>query len=122
MEDNFEVRKLMRYILVGLGYSVLEAARGEEAIQVAEKQPIDLMVSDVVMPGLSGFELAKRLAPIRPNMRVLFVSGYANLDAVTREPGDPSVAYLQKPFLPAELASKVAELISRRKESGPFTT
>jgi CheY-like chemotaxis protein len=70
------------------------------------------------MPGLGGFELAQRLAPIRPNMRVLYISGYADHEAVTRALGDPTVAYLHKPFGPNELARKVAEMMPRSTNSG----
>ncbi len=96
---------------------MLEAANAEEAIFAAETHPkvIDLMVSDIVMPGLGGLELAKRLVSIRPDMKVLYVSGYADHDTAKRV-GDPSVAYLQKPFGPAELARKVAEMVSRSKK------
>jgi two-component system, cell cycle sensor histidine kinase and response regulator CckA len=120
VEDNLEVRKLVQEILTGLGYLVIEAAHAEEAILAIERhpEPIDLMVSDIVMPGLGGFELAERLALIRPGMRVLYMSGYADHEAVTRALGDPTVAYLHKPFGPDELASKVAEMISRSTKSG----
>ena len=119
VEDNLEVRTLMRDVLTGLGYFVLEAAHAEEAMRAVDNHPqaIDLMVSDIVMPGLSGLELAKRLVSIRPELRVLFVSGYADYDTATRLLGNTAVAYLQKPFGPAELARKVAEMISRSKES-----
>jgi DNA-binding NtrC family response regulator len=117
VEDNEEVRHLMREILMDLGYAVLEAAHAEQAIQEAERRPatIDLMVSDIVMPGLSGLDLAKRLALLQPDMRVLFVSGYADQETASRVLDDPSAEYLQKPFAPAELARKVAEMISRSK-------
>ena len=105
---------LIRDILTGVGYFVLEAAHAEDALVAAENYPerIDLMVSDIVMPGISGFELSKRLASNRPDMKVLFVSGYAEQETAKRAFADPNVAYLQKPFGPAELASKVAEIIS----------
>jgi CheY-like chemotaxis protein len=120
VEDNLEVRKLMREILDGLGYFVLEAGHAGEAILAAENhaEPIDLMVSDIVMPGLGGLELAKRLAPTQPGMRVLYVSGYADQDTAALVLGDATVAYLAKPFGPAELARKVAEMMSRSKEPG----
>ena len=120
VEDDLEVRKLMQDILTGLGYFVIEAAHADEAMLAVESHPerIDLMVSDIVMPGLGGFELAQRLAPIRPNMRVLYMSGYAGHEAVTRALADPTVAYLHKPFGPDELARKVAEMISRSTQSG----
>ena len=110
---------MVQDILTGLGYFVIVAAHAEEAILAVESHPerIDLMVSDIVMPGLGGFELAQRLAPIRPDMRVLYMSGYADHEAVTRALGDSTVAYLHKPFGPNELASKVAEMISRSTKS-----
>jgi DNA-binding NarL/FixJ family response regulator len=99
---------------------VLEAACAEDAIQAVENytEPIDLMVSDIVMPRFGGFELAKHLAPLRPAMRVLYASGYADDETVKRVQEDPTAAYLPKPFGPSDLASKVAEMISRSKESG----
>ena len=120
VEDNAEVRGLMRVILADLGYLVLEAADAQEALALAEKHtgPIDLLVTDLVMPGLSGLELAKRLMPVRKEMRVLYVSGYADHETAKRTLGDPSVAYLQKPFALAEFARKVeGTLLRSRKQS-----
>jgi two-component system cell cycle sensor histidine kinase/response regulator CckA len=117
VEDSPDVRKLMRDILTGLGYVVLEAVDGQEALLLAgtHSEPIELLVTDLVMPGLSGLELAERLAPIRPAMRVLYVSGYGDPETVTRALEDPTVAYLQKPFALTELAYKVKEMILRSK-------
>jgi two-component system, cell cycle sensor histidine kinase and response regulator CckA len=70
------------------------------------------MVSDIVMPGMGGLELAEHLAPSQPDMRVLFVSGYAAQETASLILSDPTVGYLQKPFGPADLARKVAEMIS----------
>ncbi len=114
VEDNPEVRGLMRIILTDLGYVVLEAADGQEAMLLAEKHaaPIDLLVTDLVMPGLSGLELAKRLAPAHQEMRILYVSGYADHETAKRTLGDPGVAYLQKPFALAEFARKVGDTIA----------
>jgi two-component system cell cycle sensor histidine kinase/response regulator CckA len=120
VEDNRDVRILMRDILGGLGYDVLEASCAEDAIHMAEHfaGPIDLMVSDIVMPRLGGFELAKHLALLRPGMRVLYVSGYADHETVMQVQRDPTAAYLPKPFGVSDLASKVAEILSRSKEPG----
>ena len=119
VEDNQEVRRLMRDILVGLGHTVLEASGAEEGLSVGECHPgpIDLLVSDIVMPGFSGIELARRLAPSRPRMSVLYVSGYSGQDVDSDVLEDSKVAYLQKPFGPSELARMVAEMISRSKQS-----
>jgi len=117
VEDNPEVRELMRTTLAGLGYVVLQASGVEEAMTIGESypEPIDLLVSDIVMPGFSGIELAKRLALIRSGLNVLFVSGYPGEEVAMRAPEDSHVAYLQKPFGPSELVNKVAEMISRSK-------
>ena len=119
VEDNAEVRQLTREILKGLGYLVLEAADSEAALLAARSHPhrIDLMVSDVVMPGLGGPELARRLAPLHPETRVLYISGYTEHDIAERALRDPAVAFLQKPFTPDELGRKVEEMISRSPES-----
>ena len=76
------------------------------------------LVLDIRLPGLSGFELAKRMASTRGAMRVLYVSGYADRETATQALGEPNVAYLQKPFTLAELASKVAAILSPKRTSG----
>ena len=120
VEDNPDVRELMRGGLTDLGYIVLDAPGSQEAIHMAEIHPgaIDLLVTDVVMPSLSGVELAKRLVQTRPQMRVLYVSGYSDHENAAEVLGDPGVAYLQKPFAPTDLAFTVAQLISRAKQKG----
>ena len=119
VEDNPDVRALMRDILIGLGYGLVEAGDGQEALRVAETHqgPIDLLVTDIVMPGLGGLELARRLAPIRQEMKVLYVSGYADQETAMRVLEHPIMGYLQKPFALTELASKVEEMLSRPKKS-----
>jgi two-component system, cell cycle sensor histidine kinase and response regulator CckA len=118
VEDNPDVRKLMTDALRSLGYVVLETADGEEALLMAEKhaQPIDLLITDIVMPGLSGFDIAKQLSGDRPGMRVLYVSGYADHESATRALADHTAGYLQKPFVLSELAQKVKAMISRSKD------
>jgi CheY-like chemotaxis protein len=113
VEDDPSVRDLMRDILTGLGYLVLDSTKGDEAILVAanHEDEIDLLVTDIVMPGLSGVELAKRLALVRPNMKVLYVSGYADNNTATRVLGSAAAGYLQKPFTPDDLARKVEGII-----------
>ncbi len=119
VEDNPEVRRLMRDILAGAGYAVLEAAGVEEAMAIGRDhpEPIDLLVSDVVMPGFSGVELRRRLAAIRPAMAVLYVSGYSEEEVASRTNEDSQVTYLQKPFGPAELANSVADILRRSRQA-----
>jgi len=113
VEDEPEVRSLVQRILKTQGYTVVTAANPDEALAVARefKGPIQLMVTDVVMPGMSGLQLAERLVPTRPDMRVLFVSGYTN-DAIGHHGVlDPGTAFLQKPFTPNALARKVRDVL-----------
>jgi PAS domain S-box-containing protein len=113
VEDEDAVRELGREILEMHGYTVLEAPHGAQALVVSDRHagPIHLMVTDVVMPHMSGRELVERVAPERPDMRILYVSGYTD-DAVIREgmlqPGSP---FLQKPFTPDALARRVREVL-----------
>jgi signal transduction histidine kinase len=110
VEDEAVVRTLVRAILQQGGYNVLEAQDPADARLICERYqaPIDLMVTDVVMPIMSGLELADYLAPMRPQMKVLYMSGY------TDETMDPSMAFLPKPFAPDALTQKVRELLDAR--------
>jgi CheY-like chemotaxis protein len=116
VEDEGAVRELVRLSLERNGYNVLEAGNGAQALEISQKHrgPIHLMITDVVMPGMSGHELAHRLAPLHPKMNVLYVSGYTE-DAITHHGVlDGGTALLQKPFRPSDLARKVCELLDRR--------
>jgi two-component system cell cycle sensor histidine kinase/response regulator CckA len=113
VEDQEEVRQLTCTILSGLGFHVLEAGDGMEAMLVAAEyqQPIRLMVTDVIMPGINGRELAESMALSRPEMLVIYMSGYT--DRVMSNDGvlDSSVAYLQKPFTPDKLTEMVHRVL-----------
>ena len=114
VEDSEVVRSYTAEILRTSGYDVLEAASGEEAILAAGRngRPIDLLLSDVVMPGITGGEVAARIREIRPGTKVLFVSGYPE-DAIGRKRLiDDSVPFLGKPFTPNELRKKIREILS----------
>jgi CheY-like chemotaxis protein len=112
-EDEQIVRVLIRKVLEQAGYTVLVAGGGAEALQVAARHTgrIHLLVSDVVMPGMSGRELARRLLEARPDTKVLYLSGYAD-DAVERHGVlDPGTAFMQKPFSPSALALRVRDVL-----------
>ena len=112
-EDDEAVRHLTRRILEEAGYTVLEAANGLEALQAsgAHKAGIHLLLTDLIMPQMGGRELAQRLAPLRADMPVLFMSGYTEDAVVHHGVVDKDVAFLQKPFTPAALTRKVREML-----------
>jgi CheY-like chemotaxis protein len=113
VDDEDMIRDLVREILRAGGYTVLEARHGGEALLLSERQkgPIHLMVSDLEMPLISGRDLAKRLAPLRPEMRVLYMSGSAADGLFQRGMLEVGSAFLQKPFTPDTLESKVRSLL-----------
>jgi CheY-like chemotaxis protein len=112
VEDEDAVRALAREVLRRHGYIVLEARHGVDALRIAERHPdpIHLMVTDVVMPHMSGSELADRLAEVRPKMKVLFMSGYTDHAAMHRHL-TPGASFLQKPFSPDVFARKVRSIL-----------
>jgi len=117
-EDAVQVRVATREILKRYGYTVIEAARGDQALKIAETTagPIHLLLTDVVMPEMSGRVLAERFSEVRPNARVLYMSGYTN-DAIVRHGVlEPGLAYIQKPFSPESLARKIREVLERSAE------
>ena len=114
IEDEEAVRKFARAVLELSGYTVCEAQNGLEGLAVAKnvRGPIHLLVTDVVMPGLSGREVAERLAPIHPETRVLYMSGYTD-DALGHHGVlDKDIAFVQKPFTPEGLARTVREVLN----------
>ncbi|MGH7417323.1 MAG: ATP-binding protein, partial [Candidatus Rokuibacteriota bacterium] len=115
VEDAAAVRAVARQALARQGYTVLEAPNGTEALQIAASHPgpIHLLLTDVVMPGLSGRQLSDQLALLRPDAKVLYTSGYTD-DAVVRHGVlESGIAYLQKPFTADGLARKVREVLDR---------
>jgi two-component system, cell cycle sensor histidine kinase and response regulator CckA len=106
-EDEEAVRELVRTVLVRLGYRVIVAADGLEAVELASREELDLLLTDVIMPGLSGPETATRVRELQPDVRVLFMSGYT-AGAIDRHSLlEQDAALLQKPFTPGLLASTV---------------
>ena len=113
VDDEPEVRKLVGAMVTRHGYSVLTADSGEHAISVFKnhKAPIDLLLTDVVAPGMSGPMLADELSKLQPDLKVLFMSGYDNTQVVQRYVVEKGHALLPKPFTLDELGRKVEEVI-----------
>ncbi len=118
VEDEPMVRGLVEEILVGAGYRVLTAGLPEHALEIAAvyDAPIHLLLTDVIMPRKSGRDIADALTPRRPDMRVLFMSGYTDDALVGRHVLGPNTLFLQKPFRPADLRRKVREALSRDRD------
>jgi two-component system cell cycle sensor histidine kinase/response regulator CckA len=113
VEDDEAVRGMAGRVLDRSGYRVLEAATGVDALRVCGEstEPIDLIVSDLVMPEMGGRELAEQVRARHPGVRLLFMSGYTEDAEMRRSFLDPSKAFLPKPFTPAALAEKVRDVL-----------
>jgi two-component system, cell cycle sensor histidine kinase and response regulator CckA len=113
VEDHDAVRKLVTELLEVDGYAVLAAGDSAEAIEIAEQRhgAIDLLLTDVVLPGVNGHELAELLVARHPGLKVLFTSGYPAQTGVGNL-GDERVAFIQKPYLPNDLARAVREVLA----------
>jgi two-component system, cell cycle sensor histidine kinase and response regulator CckA len=113
VEDEAAVRRIVREMLLRLGYTILEASDGRAAqkIVVEYEKPIHLLLTDVVMPELGGRELAQILKTFRPELKVMFMSGYTDDAIVKQGVLEPGAAYLQKPFTPDALAGKIREAL-----------
>jgi PAS domain S-box-containing protein len=120
VEDEEMVRQLVGRVLRELGYEVFETSSGEEALSVSDNLecPIDLLVTDVVMPGMNGRELAELLTVSRPTTRVLFMSGYTEEAIVHRDVLGGETEFIGKPFTPEELAHKVRDVLEQRENGG----
>jgi CheY-like chemotaxis protein len=115
VEDEEQVRKLAGRILKTQGYTVLETADGNEALRICKgrKEPVYLILTDVVMPGMSGRELAERLKKFQPEIRVLYMSGYTDNAIVHHGVLEKGMNYIQKPFTIEGLARKVREVLDK---------
>ena len=116
LDDEPDVRKLVATMLASNGYKVLTASNGESAIKTFKrsKQPVDLVLLDVVAPGLSGPMVADRLTELQPGLRVLYMSGYDSTNVVQRYVIDKGHALLTKPFTERQLAKKVREVLNAK--------
>jgi two-component system cell cycle sensor histidine kinase/response regulator CckA len=128
VEDQEEVRKVIRRMLEARGYRVLVAPSGPEALRIGREletlrlaeqhgQTIDLLVTDVVMPGMNGREVALLLAPSFPKMKVLYLSGYTDESIVRHGMLEPGIAFLQKPFNTQALARKVRDVLDAPRDA-----
>jgi signal transduction histidine kinase/CheY-like chemotaxis protein len=118
VEDDDAVRRMTREFLKISGYTVLEARSGADAIQFMERreQPIDMVLTDVLMPGMKGRELVERLSKLRAGIKVLYMSAYTEDAAINIGVLSPGTAFIEKPFSPDDLANKVREVLSATKD------
>ncbi len=120
VEDGDAVRNLVCLMLVQNGYRVLEARDGHHALRLCEAypEPIQLVLTDLMMPNMKGAELAERLRRARPDLRILLMSGYVD-EPVVQRLGRSSVAFLPKPFTSVELVEKVRQVLDSPWNSLP---
>lgn len=120
VEDSEPLKKLAQKFLEGAGFHVLSAASGEEALEVAARYggTFDLLLSDVVMPGINGRVLAEQLLPRQPGMRVLYMSGYTDSFIAGHGVLEPGTQLLHKPFTDEVLIRKVREVLDGGKKPG----
>jgi len=115
VEDDEPLRKLVSQILERTGYSVVSASNGEEALRLIDSPGhagIDLLISDVVMPGIGGKALAEQLQARLPDLKVLYISGYPDEAVVHHGMLDEGIAFLQKPFSATAIIQKVQEILA----------
>ncbi len=115
VEDDEAVRAVAERALGRFGYRVLAASRGEDAVRIAGEHDgaIDLLLTDIMMPGMNGVEVAASVARARPGIRVFFMSGFADQDLVRQGLLQPGTHFLQKPFTPQELAARIRLVLDR---------
>ena len=120
VDDEPEVRKLVSAMVSQFGYNVLTADSGEHALTVYKnhKEPIELLITDVVAPGMSGPMLADKLTELQPNLKVLYISGYDNTHVVQKYVVERGHQLLTKPFTVEEMQNKISEMLRRSEKSG----
>ena len=123
VEDAEGLRALARRLLERQGYRVLVAASADEALRLFDRNPsIDVLLTDVVMPGASGAELTRRLIEQRPALKVIYMSGYTEETIVHQGVLNPGIAFLHKPFTSETLGRKVREVLDSEPTSQPLAT
>lgn len=115
VEDDDQIRDLAYTSLTAIGYTVVAAANGEEALRVVDEfvDPIDLLISDVIMPGMNGRQLSERLLALQPGLKVLFVSGYPAAELASQGVLNPGIVLLPKPYTPDTLQAKIREMLDQ---------
>ena len=113
VEDDDQIRRMIVSILVDQGYAILSANHPEEALEICRDRDgaIHLLITDLMLPAMSGLELAKRVSELHPDAKTLAISGYTDKAALSTGPLDPDVSFLSKPFGSAALARKVREVL-----------
>ena len=113
VDDEAEIRKLVGAMMSQFGYTVLTADSGEHALTLFKNQhaPLELLITDVIAPGMSGPMLADKLSAMQPDLKVLYISGYDNTNVVQKYVVNKGHALLAKPFTVAELRAKITELL-----------
>jgi CheY-like chemotaxis protein len=122
VEDDEPVRQLIRRVLLSRGYTVLEAGNAGEALLVAEDhaEPIDLLLTDIVMPRVSGLQLARRLRQARPNIAILCMTGYSQVPLGESDLAEMDAPILRKPVTPEALLLRVREALAARCQNAPL--
>ena len=113
VDDDEIVRKFVLHVLQASGYAVIEASNGPEALRIANEHtgPINLLLTDIKMPKMNGRELAERLMPLRPGVKVLYISGHTDSATVNEMALQRGANFLQKPFTPRQLVSTVQGIL-----------
>jgi CheY-like chemotaxis protein len=115
VDDEPEIRKLVAAMVTQFGYTVLTADSGEHALTLYKNHaPLELLITDVVAPGMSGPMLAEKLAALQPNLKVLYISGYDNTNVVQKYVVEKGHALLAKPFTVKDLRTKIGELLNSK--------
>jgi two-component system, cell cycle sensor histidine kinase and response regulator CckA len=121
VEDETAVRLMICRMIRGLGFECVEAVNGREALRIIRQreQPFALVLTDLIMPVMSGGELCERLAEERPGLPILGMSAYPKPTLTTHQAIPPSLRFIQKPFLPSALAQAIRSVLSAREGPAP---